>query len=107
MSHICRSSVVPSEGHETRRDDHGHDETDLLARLLAFSPTSSHVVSTTSCGSSPPSASVPTNLRSSGDGQHAHGTPYISGSGPRSRSPVEPVDQKLPRPADLSRRGNV
>jgi hypothetical protein len=53
MSHICRSSVVPSEGHETRRDDHGHDETDLLARLLAFSPTSSHVVSATICASPP------------------------------------------------------
>jgi hypothetical protein len=53
MSHICRSSVVPSEGHETRWDDLGHDETELLARLLAISPTSSLVVSTTSCGSPP------------------------------------------------------
>jgi hypothetical protein len=53
MSHICRSSVVPSEGHETRRDDLGHDETQLLARVLASSPTSSHVVSATICASPP------------------------------------------------------
>ena len=54
-----------------------------------------------------PSANALANVGVSGDRRHAHGTPYISGSWPRSRSPVDPVDQQLRRPAELSRRGNV
>lgn len=107
MSHICRSSVVPSEGHETRRDGLGQDETELLARLLASSPTPSHAVSATTWWIATSSANAPTDAGVSRDRRHAHGTPKTSASWPRSRNPLDPFGQQLPRPAELSRRGNV
>src|SRR5664280_266557 len=41
------------------------------------------------------SANALENPKGSGDRRHAHRTPFISGSWPRSRSSVDPVNQQL------------